>query len=166
MQDSSFNLIFSNINVTKMKTNLTLILFVLLCCNCFAQQKKAYQIKIKTFKKETIKGNFHQVNDSGFVIVCNKDTSFVRNTEVKKLKVYEKGILMPSLLTGGGTVGLLSLAAGSMAGAFLVVGVPVGLTVGYVVSNTVSTKKRYRDFQSLDRSLVNLELQSYAQINR
>ncbi|WP_343531781.1 hypothetical protein [Pedobacter sp.] len=149
-----------------MKTNLILILFVLLAGNCFAQQKKAYQIKIKTLKNETLKGNFHQVNDSGFVVISNKDTSFVRNTEVKKLKVYEKGILIPSLLTGGGTVGLLSLVVGPMAGAFLIVGVPVGLTVGYVVSNTVATKKRYRDFQSLDKSLVRLELQSYAQINR
>ena len=149
-----------------MKTNLILILFVWLAGNCFAQQKKGYQIKIKTLKNETLKGNFYQVNDSGFVIVYNKDTSFVRSTEVKKLKVYESGILIPSLLTGGGTVGLLSLAAGSMAGIFLVVGMPVGLTVGYFVSNTVSTKKRYRDFQNLDISLVSLELKSYAQINR
>ncbi len=149
-----------------MKINLILILFILLVGNCFAQQKKAYQIKIKTLKNEIVKGDFHEVNDSGFVVISKKDTSFVRNAEVKKLRVYEKGILIPSLLTGGGTVGLLSLAVGPMAGAFLVVGVPVGLTVGYVVSNTVSTKKRYRDFQSLDKSLVRHEIQSYAQINR
>lgn len=76
-----------------------------------------------------------------------------------------KGILIPSLLTGGGTVGLLSLAVGSMAGAFMMVGVPIGLTVGYVVSNVVSTKKRYRNFQRLKLSVVRHEIQSYAQIN-
>lgn len=155
---------YSSVNVTKMKINLTLMMFILLVGHCFAQQK-VYQIKIETLRNKTVKGNFHQVSDSGFVVISGNDTSFVESTEVKKIKIYEKGILIPSLLTGGGAVGLLSLAVGSMAGAFMMVGVPIGLTVGYVVSNVVSTKKRYRNFQSLKLSVVRHEIQSYAQIN-
>lgn len=129
----------------------------------YAQQNKSYQIKIKTLSNKIIKGTFHQINNDVFVVISNQtDTSSVGFAEIKRLKVYEKGILGPSLLAGAGTIGLLSLAAGSFAGTFLIVGIPIGLTVGYVVSNAVSTKKRYRDFQTLDKALVKRELSLYS----
>lgn len=96
-----------------MKVSFILLFILLFTEISYAQQQKAYQIKIVALNNQVIKGNFTKINDSSLVVVSNvTDTSFVNFKDVKKLKVYEKGILLPSLLTGGGTVALLSLATG------------------------------------------------------
>ncbi|PWS28336.1 hypothetical protein DHW03_00315 [Pedobacter yonginense] len=150
-----------------MKIFLTLVLTLGLFFTSLAQNKAKYKIKIVEKNGNVSRGNFYAAADDGLTIIkTSHDTLKLKAEDITAIYISRKGLIGPMMLVGGIAFVALSATSNNALESVvaLVVGIPVGMSGGFLIGQLISNKKYYKKLEAKDFPLIKSNLQRYTQI--
>lgn len=150
-----------------MKTFLTLLISIAVCFTCSAQKKWKYKIKIVEHDGKKHRGFFYAAEDSQLILVKNNgDTSRLQADKIEKLFIHKRGVVAPLAIAGALVFFVLGVENPNAleSAVLIIVGVPIGVSLGLITGELFANKKFYKKLETKDFPLIKTDLQKYTEL--
>lgn len=147
-----------------MKLIMTLLICLVLSFSASAQKSKKYKIKVVEFSGKSHRGLFYAAEDKQLIIITkNGDTSKLQAENISKLYIHKPGIVAPIAIAGAAifVIAAVENPSALIGAVLIIVGVPVGVSLGLVIGELFANKRYYKKLQARDFPLIKADLQRF-----
>jgi hypothetical protein len=149
-----------------MKFNIILLFFLAIGSVSVAQERAKYKIKVVEKPRKVTRGVFYAATDNGLTLIKNNgDTIHLDAAQIRALYIHRRGIVAPLTIAGAAVFVGLAIAAKDddalTQAALLIVGVPIGASIGMLAGDLIANKRYYTQLKPVDFPLIKADLQKY-----
>jgi len=150
-----------------MKVTLSLLLCMLITCAVSAQKQWKYKILLVEHNGKRHRGFFYAAEDTQLTVIKkNGDTSKLQAENINRLFIHKRGIVAPFVIAS--SLIFVALSTGSSnaleSAVLIIVGVPVGISLGLITGELFANKRYYRKLEAKDFPLIKTDLQKYTEL--
>lgn len=147
-----------------MKIFLMLFFCISICFTVSAQKKWKYKIKVVERNGKRHRGFFYAAEDTQLTLVkSNGDTSRLSAENIDRLYIHRRGVVAPFAIAGALVFFAFAVESSNAleSAVLIVVGIPVGVSMGLVTGELFANKRFYKKLEAKDFPLIKTDLQKY-----